>query len=39
MPENVMTHEAAGGIGAVPCRLKRHGFRSSNACNSINRSN
>jgi hypothetical protein len=39
MAEDAVYYEAASGIGAVRCQLKRQGPLGSNACNSMNRPN
>lgn len=39
MPDDMVKYEAAGGVGAAPCRLKRFLSLGSNACNPINRPN
>ncbi len=39
MPEDMVMYQAARGVGAVPCQLKRYQSLGSNACNSINRPN
>jgi hypothetical protein len=39
MPEDAVTYQTANGSGAIPRRLKSHGFRGQDARYSANRPN